>query len=233
MKSLGIVGAIVRWDFVRELRRKETVPSMILFALLVLFLSQMGLGGDPALGSSAGPIIFWIAILFAGTVGLSQSFAQEREGGALGALLVAPVPREALYFAKVSSIGTYVLTMEAATVGLYAVLFNVSFGARLPALAVVLVLFTLAYLAVGVVLAAMTSALRGGGEVLLRILLLPLMIPIFWLTLRVSETIFETRIASGALGPPLDFGTYVLLAAALDAIYLTIGSLVFSKALQA
>ncbi|MGQ9590022.1 MAG: heme exporter protein CcmB [Planctomycetota bacterium] len=233
MRSLRVFAALVRWDFVRELRRKETVPSMVLFALLVLFLAHAGIGQDPALVSAAGPVVFWIAVLFAGTIGLAQSFAAEREGGTLGAILVAPVGREVVYFAKIVSVGAYAFVMEAAAVGLYAVLFNANFGARVAALVAVLALFTIAYLAIGVVAAAMATALRGGGEVLLRILLVPLMIPMIWLTLRVSETVFDARLAGGALGPPLDVGTYAALAAALDAIYVTLGCVLFTKALEA
>jgi heme exporter protein B len=232
MRSVRVFVALLRWDVLRELRRKDALANMLLFALLVLFIAQVGIGSDPARVATVGPVIFWIAIIFAGTVGLSQTFAAEREGNVLGGILSAPVDLGVFYLAKVLSTSVYVLVMEIFTLGLYAVLFNVSVGPRLGGLLLVMALFTVAYLSVGVVLAAMTSTLRGGGEVLLRILLFPLMIPMIWITLRVSETVFGAVIAGGALGPPLGLGSYVALGSAFDALYLTAGFVLFPKVLE-
>jgi heme exporter protein B len=205
---------------------------MILFALLILFIAQVGLGGGEARAGAAGPVVFWIAILFAGTVGLSQSFAAEREGNTLGGVITAPIDLGVYYLAKVLSTSLYVLVMELVVLLAYAVLFNVSPWGHLLEILLVLAVFTFAYLAIGVVLAAMTSALRGAGEVLLRILLFPLMIPMIWLTLRVSETVFDTVIAGGALGPPLSVARFAVLGLAFDALYLTAGYLLFPKVLE-
>jgi hypothetical protein len=92
--------------------------------------------------------------------------------------------------------------------------------------------FTLAYIACGVVLAAMTTSLRGGGEVVLRNLLIPLMLPLIWLTLRVSERVFGAVLAGGALGPPLKLGHYLAAALAFDTIYLAVGYILFPKVLE-
>ena len=99
-------------------------------------------------------------------------------------------------------------------------------------LLLVISVFTFAYIGLGVILAAMTTALRGGGEVLLRILLFPLMIPLIWLTLLVSQRVFDTTIAGGALGPPLEFRVYLAAGLAFDALYLTAGYLLFPKVLE-
>lgn len=232
MRSVRVFVALLKWDVLRELRRKEALANMLLFALLVLFIAQIGIGADPVRVAAVGPVIFWIAVLFAGTIGLSQTFAAEREGNALGGVISAPVDLGVFYLAKVLSTSIYVLIMEVFTLGLYLVLFNASVGPRLGGLLLVMVVFTVAYLAVGVVLAAMTSTLRGGGEVLLRILLFPLMIPMIWITLRVSETVFGAVIAGGSLGRPLSLGTFTALGIAFDALYVTAGFVLFPKVLE-
>ena len=66
----------------------------------------------------------------------------------------------------------------------------------------------------------------------MRILLFPVMIPLIWLTLRVSQTVFETVLAAEALGPPLSLGAYLALALSFDAIYLAAGFLLFPKVLE-
>jgi len=235
MKAIRLFLALVRWDVLREVRRKDTVPNMVLFALIVLFLARMGLSPDVTGGRDSqgiGTVVFWITVLFAGTVGLGQSVATEREGNALAGILTSPVDTGVLYLAKVASTTLYVLILELATILLYGVLFDAWPRGSLPGLIAVLLIFTLAYMAVGVVVAAMTTAVRGGGEVLLRILLFPLMIPMITLTLRVSETVFGTPVAGGTLGPPLDLGRYVGVGIAFDAVYLTTGFLLFPKILE-
>ena len=239
MSSLKLLVRLIKWDFVRELRRKEVVLNMVLFAVLVLFLINLGVGplfsayrNSPIpvlrdLGDSVGAVLFWITVLFAGTVGLSQSFAAEREGGSLAGVVLAPMDLGVFYLAKVFATWVYVLLMEACLLGVYVVLFDVQELARLGPLAVVLVVFSLGYIASGVVLAAMTTSLRGGGEVVLRIVLFPLLMPFIYLTLRVPEGTFGADVTGGLNVSPIPFGPYVAMALAIDAIYLTAGFLLF------
>src|SRR5206468_2151589 len=90
--------ALLKRDFLLELRRRETVVNMTLFAVLILFVSSYALVGR-AEANEAGPIFLWVAMLFAGTVGLSRAFQGEREGGALYGILAAPIDPAVLYLA--------------------------------------------------------------------------------------------------------------------------------------
>ena len=239
MKFLALFLSLLRWDVLRELRRKETLANMTLFAVLVLFVAKIGIGQgldresqELDQTSTVGPVMFWISILFAGTVGLSQTFAAEREGNTLGGIVTAPIDVGVFYLAKVASTWFYVMIMELLALAVYSILFDFSPWEHLGMLLLVISVFTFAYIGLGVILAAMTTALRGGGEVLLRILLFPLMIPLIWLTLLVSQRVFDTTIAGGALGPPLEFRVYLAAGLAFDALYLTAGYLLFPKVLE-
>jgi heme exporter protein B len=240
MRSLRLFVSLLKWDLVRELRRREAVANMCLFALLVLFVGRIGIedsrGASSAAGAvqeAVGPVLFWIAILFAGTIGLSQTFVAEREGDAISAITTAPIDPGVFYLSKVAAVGLYVAIMEVLVLGGYIILFNFDPGARLVPFLLVMSAFTLGYMATGVVLAAMTTTLRGGGEVVLRILIIPLMLPVLWYTLRISEYLFDTVIAGGAtLGPPLTLGEYLAFTLALDTIYLTAGYVLFPKVLE-
>jgi heme exporter protein B len=232
MSHIRIFTCIVRWDVLREIRRKETLTAMVFFAILVLFLAQIGLGTDRDLTAVVGPVLFWIAILFSGTVGLSQSFSADREGNALAGIVTAPIRLEVYYLAKVAATWLYVMVLSAIVLFIYALLFTFSPWPRVPAFILVLGTFTLGYIAAGTVLAAMTTAIQSGGEVLLRILLFPLMIPLVYLALRVSEVLFDTPIADGALGAPVGLGPYFAASLAMDTMYLTAGCLLFPKVLE-
>ena len=110
MNAIQQVTTLVRWALIREARRRETIVNMTLFAVLILFAGRLGVetfarsfivdvGLPPEkqgqlaeeASHSMGPIFFWIAALFAGTVGLNHSFAAEREGDSLGGIVTAPI----------------------------------------------------------------------------------------------------------------------------------------------
>ncbi len=234
MKALPIFFKLLGWDILREIRRRETIPNMLLFALLVLFVASVGVDRDSGvkISSSVGPVFFWVAILFAGTVGLSQSFAAEREGGVLGGIVTSPIDLGTFYLAKVAATTLYVVVLEIALLFVYGFFFSFVPASQLGGLIGAMSLFTVGYMGAGVVLAAMTTTLRGGGEVVLRILLVPLMIPFLWVILRQSGLFFQTEIAGGALGGPLRQSHFFTFCVALDAIYLTVGYLLFPKVLE-
>lgn len=227
----------IKWDLVRELRRKEVVINMTLFSALILFIAQIGLGQHmeddlkvPV--NHVAPVMFWIAIVFTGTVGLSQSFAAEREGARIAGLQLAPIDLGVFYLAKVVSTWLYVMIMSTVLIAVYVLFFNFEDYAALPSILLVAAVFTLGYIGAGVALSSMTTTLRGGGKIVLRILLVPLMMPSIFLTLDVSESIFGVEIANGGLGLPTSVPVYCAVVGSIDVIYILTGFLVFPKILE-
>ena len=68
----------------------------------------------------------------AAMVALNRAFTIEREHGALDGLLLAPVPRGALFGGKLLANLAFVGTVEAVTLPLFVLFFNVDLGAALP-----------------------------------------------------------------------------------------------------
>jgi len=219
--------AIVRWDFVLELRRREAVLNMSLFAVLMLFIAAYGLSTKPELVEEVGPLFLWISILFAGTVGLSRAFAMERSSGALSGVLVSPLDPGVFYLAKVAATWLYVMAMECLVAGAYVLLFDFNRWERLPLLLATMAAFTLAYVGAGAVIAAMTSSLRG-GEVVLRILLFPIMIPVVMMVIKGGEAIFPREPPPGAPGLGITLGRILPLAL----IYISLGFILFPKVVE-
>lgn len=232
MSGPALFFALLRWDFLREMRRKEIVLNMSLFAALMLTIAQLGTSGDSVAMKNVGPVFFWMAIVFTGTVGLGQSFAAEREGGRLTGVQLAPIDLGVFYLAKVAATWVYMMLMSIALLGIYMLFFNFMRWDLMPSLLCAICVFTLGYSGAGIILSSMTTALRGGGEIVLRILILPLMVPVILLTLMVSEATFGAQVAGGILGPPLALWKYTLTVLSLDAIYLTTGYLVFPKIIE-
>jgi heme exporter protein B len=176
------VAAIMKKDIRSELRTKEMVTSMFIFALLVLLVFNFTLPLDSESTLTFGPGILWVAFIFAGSLGLNRSFASERENRALHGLMMAPVDRSALYFGKLASNLIFMLVAEACILPLFMVFYNVNLFTELGlsgflTLLLIIVVGTLGYAAVGTTLAAIVAQTTM-REVLLPIFLFSISVPV-------------------------------------------------------
>jgi heme exporter protein B len=179
--SLPLMLAILRKDVRTEVRTRQMISSMFVFAVLVLVVFNFTLFLDEVRAIELGPGILWVAFVFAATLGLNRSFAIEGENRCLSGLMLAPAPRSAIYFGKLLSNVLFMLVMEAFVLPLFVVFFNLSLWellapSELATFVLVLVLGTIGYAAVGTILAgvAANTTMR---EVLLPVLLFPVSVP--------------------------------------------------------
>ncbi len=218
MNALRAFGALVRWECVRELRRGETVVSMVLFALVTLFVLSFAIDPSTETAVKAQPGILWTVFLLAGTIGIERSFGREGEERVLEGLLLSPVGRTTIYYARLASTWIFVAAMETVVLVAFLVLYNVR--TDLATVAIVLLaawVGTLGFVAVGVTLAAMTRSIRG-GDVLLRLLLLPLLIPFFKAVVSLT-----TQALRG-----FEIGSReIAMIAAFDLVYIAAGQILF------
>jgi heme exporter protein B len=172
---LRAVGAVVWKDLAAELRSRELLSAMLVFALLVILIFNFALELDLATRQTVTSGVLWVTFAFAGTLGLNRSMAVERDRGCLDGLLLAPVDRSALYFGK--SIGNlaFMLIVEAIVLPAYSLLYNVNLFR--PGLIGVVLLGSIGYAAVGTLLASMAVQART-RDVLLPILLFPVVLPV-------------------------------------------------------
>lgn len=211
--------AVIRRDLVRELRSWETLPSMILFAVLVLFICAVGAPPKPEVTGRFGPAVLWVTLFFSASIGVHRAFAAERENGAFAGLLSAPLDRISIYFGKMASTWIFSAVMGGITLAIFVLFYNPPLGA-IGYLGALMALVLVDYLAVGVLLSAMTFGLRG-GEVLLRLLLLPMMIPVFVVAIDATGL----PLAEGRL--PLEAIKPVGALAGMGLVYVAIGTMLF------
>ncbi len=224
--------SLIRWDLAVEFRRRETTLNMCLFAVLLLFIGSYTVSQKTELIDTFGPIYYWIAIIFSGTVGLSRAFLPERENGAMAAIVTAPIDAGVYYLAKMMAVWLYVLVMSFMVLAAYVVLFDFEiygqYSDRILPITVVTALFCLVYVAPGVLLSAMTVGLKG-GEVILRILLFPLMIPVIIVVLSANPRLFtDPELAVTYTSPETAMATL----GALAAIYVCACYLLFPKVVE-
>ncbi len=180
---LRAVGAVVWKDLSAELRSRELLSAMLVFALLVILIFNFALELDLQTRRSVTSGVLWVTFAFAGTLGLNRSMAVEKDRGCLDGLLLAPVDRSAIYFGKAISNLAFMMIVEAIVLPVYSLLYNINLFQ--PGLLLVILLGSLGYVAVGTLLASMAVQSRT-RDVLLPILLFPVVVPILIAAVKAS-----------------------------------------------
>lgn len=178
------MAAVVWKDLTTEWRSRELLSSMLVFALLVIFIFNFALELDPRTRSTITSGVLWVTFVFAGTLGLNRSLAVEKDRGCLDGLLLAPVDRTAIYFGKMIANFAFMLAVAFIVLPLYSILYNTNL--LHPGLLLVIFLGSEGYAAVGTLLAAMSVQTRT-RDILLPILLFPVIIPVLVAAVKASS----------------------------------------------
>jgi heme exporter protein B len=166
------VAAIARKDLLVELRTKESVPAMALFAVTTFVIFHFGLDRDRLEGELAAGVL-WVTLLFAAILGINRLFVAEREQGGFDGILMAPIERTSLLIAKAGALMVYLVALELIALPVFALFFiDQGFWEAVPRLAAVTLLAV-----VGAMLASIAVHTRA-RDLLLPILLLPLTVPV-------------------------------------------------------
>lgn len=168
--------AIARKDLLAELRTKESVPAMALFAVTTFVIFHFGLDRDTLEGGLAAGVL-WVTLLFAAILGINRLFVAEREQGGFDGILMAPVERTALLAGKSAALFIYLVALELIAIPVFGLFFIQSgFWQALPKLAVIALLADIGISLVGAMLASIAVHTRA-RDLLLPLLLLPLTLP--------------------------------------------------------
>jgi len=211
------VFAIIHKDLTSELRSREVLSAMVVFALLVIIIFNFAVELEPSLRLTITPGVLWVTFIFAGTLGLNRSMAIEKDRGCLDGLLLAPVDRSVIYFGKTISTLVFMFFVELVVLPVYSVLYNINLFQG--GLILVIVLGSIGFITAGTLLSSMTIQTRT-RDMLLPILLFPVIIPILLAAIKASNGFL--------LGS--DMATilpWINLMVAYDGIFLAIGFMVF------
>jgi len=215
------VYAVLLKDLLVEWRSRDLLAAMVVFAFLALVTFNFALDLRPEIVAAVGRGVLWVVVVFAGTIGLGRSFAAERDQGTLEGLLVAPLDRSALFFAKVLGNLFFMAIVEIVTVAAFVALFNVAVD--LIALAATLALGTIGLAAVGTLFAGIASNTRA-REVMLPVLLFPIIVPILIGVVQASQPALGEGVAREA--------PWLTLLATFDVVYLAAGAVAFDYVLE-
>ena len=218
----GPVTTVLWKDVLLELRTKDIVVSVLVFAVLVIVIFNFALDPTPDMVALVAPGVLWVAFTFGGVLGLTRSFALERERGNLHGLLLAPVGRDAIFFGKMLGNFLFMLVVELFVFPVFVVLFDFSFN--MPALIPIALLATLGIATVGTVFSAMAVNTRS-REVMLPLLFFPVVLPLIVAAVEASGAVIRAE-DSG------DLTRWIPFMVVFDSIFLVVCPLAFNIAIE-
>jgi len=225
------MGTVVRaaWhiavkDIAIEWRTKTAFASGLVFAVLVL--AVLFFSRDPTAVSSQdiAPGALWVTFTFAAMLGLNRAFLLEREMRGLDGILLTPAPPVAIFWGKFVANLVFVGMIEAISLPLFVLFYDVPIWIRLGELLLVIGMATIAFVAVGTLLSAMAVRTRY-AELMLPLLLLPFLVPPLVGGVQLTARLLEGR-------PLSDLGGWLRLIGAFDVAFVTLSALLFQVVLD-
>jgi heme exporter protein B len=199
VEFMRLAFAIAGKDIRLELRSRTALLSAIVFSALVLVVFNFARDPTAIAAVDLAPSVLWVTFAFGAVIALNRAFYVERENAALDGILLAPVPRSALYVGKLLANLAFVGVVEAVALPLFVLFFNVSIGHALPGILGVTALATIGFVAVGTIFSAMVVRTRF-AELMLPVLLLPFMVPPLMGAVQVTAKLLAGRPLSEMLG---------------------------------
>ena len=219
---------VIRWivwkDLISEIRSRENISSMFFFALIIILIFSLSLSMDQEMVKEMIPGILWIAFSFTGIIGLGKSFLVETQNDCMENLLMAPIPKGAVYLGKLLGNFLFMLVVEIIIFPLFIIFFNLDIFGQIPMIMLICFLGTLGLAAMGTLLSAMTVQIKA-REVMFPLMLLPLVVPVI---------IGAVEATKGALnGDPLQlYQQWIQLLAVFDLVFLIVSYWLFEFILE-
>ncbi|HTT29641.1 MAG TPA: heme exporter protein CcmB [Solirubrobacteraceae bacterium] len=216
---------VLRKDLLLELRGFETLPAMVLFAIVTFVIFHFGLNQDTIDGQLAAGVLT-VTLLFAAMLGINRLFVAEREQGGFDAFLLAPVDRSALLVAKATALFLFLVVLEVIAVPAFGLLLlGPSLGHALPGLIAVLALGDVALAVIGTLVSAIAVQTRA-RDLIGPIIGLPLLLPALIGMARGAGPLLA---AHGSSSPP---GRWVAILALYDVVFALLSYAVFDFLLE-
>jgi len=222
MKVLARILVIFWKDILTELRTKEIVTLVLVFALLVVVIFNFAFGTRTGIEELVAPGILWVALTFGGVLGFNRVFVVEKENSCLEGLMLCPVDRSVIYWGKLVGSFTFMLAVAVVITPIFLVLFNLPLF--LPRLALIIVLAALGFAAVGTLFSAIAINTRA-RDMMLPILFLPVVVPVIVAAVKATAPVLAGR-------PWGDVLTWLQIIIVFDVIYLVVATMVFEFVLE-
>jgi heme exporter protein B len=216
---------VLRKDLLLELRGLETMPAMVLLAIVTFVIFHFGLNQVTIAGQEAAGVLT-VTLLFSAMLGINRLFVAEREQGGFDAFLLAPVDRSAMLIAKALALFLFLALLEVIAVPAFGLLLlGPPLGPALPGLIAILALGDVALAVIGTLVSAIAVQTRA-RDLIGPIVGLPLLLPAL---IGVARGAGPLLAAHGSGTPP---GRWVAILALYDVVFALLSYAVFDFLLE-
>jgi heme exporter protein B len=217
MSTFARIATIFWKDTLTELRTREVVTSVLVFALLVVVIFSFAFSTGIDTAGLVAPGILWAALTFGGVLGFNHTFAVEKENSRLEGLMLCPVDRAVIYWGKLAGSFTFTMVVAIIITPIFLALFNLPLF--LPRLVLVIGLAALGFAAVGTLFSAVAINTRA-RDIMLPVLFLPVVVPVVVAAVRATALVLAGK-------PWADMLIWLQTMIAFDIVYLVVSTLVF------
>lgn len=226
-RPVGLLKAaaiLIGKDLLIEWRTRARLNALVFFALSTLLLFSFALGPDTKLLERNAGGYLWLAILFASTLSLGESFRVEYENACMDGLRLAPADARAIFLSKAVGNTLLLVLLGSLLIPVMVALYGVKVVLGVGELMGTLVLGCMALAAPGCVYAAIANNARA-RDVLLPLLLFPLIVPALLAATKAMALVLQ--------GDPMDqLGSWFGLLGGFNLIYWGLGFLLFPRVIE-
>lgn len=211
-------------DLRAELRTRDILTAIGLFALLVVVVASFAFPtfGPGREGVAAG--MLWMALLFATLLGIGRSFALEKEEACIEGLMASPVPREAIFLGKLLSNLTFAGLAELGILPVFLILLQLTPRRGIGLLVLAVALGTLGLATVSTLFASMAVSTRT-REAILPLLVVPIAVPVMIAAVKATEAALGGKTVGQA-------GSWLFLLTAYGGLFLFVALATFPFVLE-
>lgn len=168
---------LAKKDLYSELKTKQVMATMIIFAGLVILVFSFAF--DPANNTTKAviPGVVWVIIVFSGILGLNRSFISEQRNDTMQGLMIAPMDATSIFLGKLFANFAMMIVVEIISIPFLFLLFDFKITGSIPLFVLVLFIGSFGFISIGTFLAAIAANSKS-SEMLLPLLLFPITSPI-------------------------------------------------------
>lgn len=192
MRTIRQSLAVARKDLAVELRTKESLNAAGSFAVSILLLFSFAFDPSPEMLRTIAGGLLWLVFAFAGALIFNRGFARELPNECLDALLASPLSSSSLLLGKAFANFTMLVVLEAVSLFVFGIFYNVGWTPHAGQLAIVFVLVTWGIAVVGAAFGAMTVNLNL-RELMLPVIIYPLLIPLLIAAIELTDTVLYSK----------------------------------------
>ncbi|GGE30675.1 heme exporter protein B [Halopseudomonas oceani] len=215
----NVLWQLLRREWQLTWRRPGEVLNPLVFFAMVITLFPLAVGPEPELLQRMAAGVIWVAALLATLLSLDGMFRGDFEDGSLEQWVLSPHPLTLLVLVKVLHhwlmCGVMLVLLTPVLGMMLALPWTV-----IPVLCATLLLGTAVLSLLGAIGAALTVGLKGGGSMLLALLILPLYIPVLILGTGAMDAALQGLPVQGYL---LWLGCLAVLALSLAPLAIAAG----------